>query len=277
MKNRANGGIKARAEDRAAGAGSARKRRMFRQRGIAAVLLAVVPLAWLTGCLYRGGREEPPEAAAVRSLPAVEQAVLAYRAAHGVLPILNSGPDTSLHEKYRIDFRLLKELGYVADIPSSAFENGGYYYFVIVEPEGDLAVKLLDLRVTQAAADLQREVDGHHARTGAWPFGEPMAPGFYGVDFAKLGTPARQAKSVYSSHYLPFLLHESGRVGVHYALDVMLFVERSGAAPEEGADLLPLLVQQSPFVPAASFPYRWIGGEPVPVGGADPHGSANGG
>lgn len=236
-----------------------------RRTGTAFALAALCVLL-LTGCLHRGGQPEQPEQAAVQSLPAVEQAVIAYRDAHGVLPIVDSKPDAPEYEKYRIDFRLLKDGGFLAEIPSSAFERGGHYYYMILDPEDALTVKLLDLRISQPAADLQRLVDSHHARTGEWPAGEPVAPGFAHIDFEALGVPEKQAKSVYSAHYLPYLLHESGRVAIHYALDIMLLLERSGETPEEGSDLARLLVDKTPFVPPACFPYRWSDGEPVPVG-----------
>jgi hypothetical protein len=237
-------------------------------------LAAIVTVVFLTavlasGCLYRGEGKEQSETAAIRSLAAVEQAVLAYRTTHGKFPLLDGDPDALPHERNRIDFRSLRDQGFMQQIPSSAFESGGYYYYVIADAEGSPSVKLLDVRVTQATADLQREVDGYHARTGEWPFGEPAAPGFYAVDFDRLGIRARQAKSVFFAHYLPYVLHESGRVAIHYALDLMLFVQQNGLSPEEGSDLWPLLVEKSPFVPPAAFPYEWRGGEPVPVGPAN--------
>lgn len=237
-------------------------------RALAFLLLGAL-VALLTGCLYRGdqGQGAPPEQAAIQTLPVIAQAVSAYRDAQGVLPIHNSDMDVPLYEKYRVDLRALTDGGFLAEIPAAAFERGGYYYYMIVDPEqADFSVKLLDLRVSQAVADLQRMVDGHLARTGELPLADPVAPGFYTIDFARLGTSAKQAKSVYSSRYLPYMLDESGQVAIHYALDVMLLVQQQETEPVAGADLRRLLMAHAPFIPVAAKPYEWLDGEPVPVG-----------
>lgn len=235
-------------------------------RNLAFLLLVAFATVLLTGCLYRGDQGPPPEQAAILSLPVMEQAVQAYRATHGVLPIHNSAPDAPRHEKYRVDLRALADGGFLAEMPAAAFERGGYYYYMIVDPEeADLSVKLYDIRVSQAVADVQRMVDGYLARTGELPLADPAAPGFYTIDFARLGMEAKQARSVYSSHYLPYLLHESGKVAVHYGLDVMLLLQQHGVEPVEGTDLRQWLVRHTPFIPVASPPYDWLDGQPVPV------------
>lgn len=243
-----------------------RLRKPDRRIGRAALVLAAgLSLLSGSGCLYRSQTDPRPEAAAVQSVADVERVVLAYRQTHGELPVAGGDGGAPAFERKRVDFKKLKDRGFIGQVPASAFESGGYYYYVIVETEGKPAVKLLDVRVTQEAADLKRAVDGYFARTGEWPFGEPVAPGFYAVDFDRLDVSPKQAKSVYSSHYLPYMLHESGRLAIHYALDLMRFVEREGLVPEEGAELWPLVLRRSPFAPAAAYPYRWIGGQPVPV------------
>lgn len=242
-----------------------RKRKQRMTRVLSALLLGIAA-SLLTGCLYRGDQGGQPEQAAIQSLPVIEQAVSAYRATHGVLPIHNSGMDEPLYEKYRVDLRTLTDGGFLAEIPAAAFERGGYYYYMIVDPEEEaFAVKLLDLRVSQAAADLQRLVDGYVARTGELPVSNPVAPDFYTIDFAGLGIAETQAKSVFSPHYLPYLVHESGKVVIHYALDVMLLVQQQGIEPAEGTDLRRLLLDHSPFIPVGSRPYYWLDGQPVPA------------
>lgn len=228
-------------------------------------LLAVFGLMLATGCLYRGDTGEQSISSIVQSLPAVEQAVAAYRSTHGSLPAIEGKTDDSAYGKYRVDFKVLRDGGFLAEIPSGAFERGGYFHYVIVDRKDGPQVKLLDLRVAQAAGDLQRLVDGYSAREGKLPFGEPVAPGFYAVDYGLLGVSLKQAKSVYEPHFLPYILHESGRVGIHYALDLMRLIQANGLSPDNETDLRSLLVERTPFVPVASFPYRWMNGEPVPV------------
>lgn len=217
----------------------------------------------LSGCLYGGTVQGGPSAPG-EYVVLVQNAVETYRARTGVLPIKNSTAETPIYEKYKIDFRKLLDSGLISNIPADAFEGGGTNEYVIVDPEGELKVKLRDLVAAQQIADLQREVDSYRLREGALPAGPEVAPSFYQIDFAKLGRETLQVRSVYSSMFLAVLMHESGKVAIDYGPEIMNALRLEGVEePDPGTDLRDYLVRQSPFVPTDSFPYYWSGGMPT--------------
>ncbi len=226
--------------------------------GVISVLIVVL----LSGCLYSGAGDDNAAPGAYTLL--VQNAVITYQKLTGVLPIHTSDIDTPLYEKYRIDFQKLLAHKLIGAVPGDAFEQGGYYYYMIVNPEDELDVKLLDLRVSQGVADVQRLVNQYRQDKGELPLGRTYAPGFYVLDFEKLGQKQAQMKSVYSDTYLIYLLHESGNVVVDYAPEIMKAVSADQSIdPEQVADLRALLVEQTPMIPVASYPYRWENGVPV--------------
>lgn len=230
----------------------------------AAAVLLLITAALLTGCLYPGNSGGSKTASPGEYLILVENAVLAYKNRTGVLPVHNSRIDTPVYEKYRVDFAELLDYNVISRIPPDAFEAGGNYYYMMVNPDNNLQIKLLDLRVSIAAADIQRLVNDYYQRESAYPFGKPVADQFYVLDFQLLGRKQEQARSVYTGQYLVYLLHESGKVTVDYAPDIMRLLQESGVSPAaEGQDLRHMLVDNSPFVPVNSFPYYWNGEAPI--------------
>ncbi len=89
---------------------------------------------------------------------------------------------------------------------------------------------------------------------------------FFSIDFSKLNMKAEQAQSPYTrSVYLPFIVDETGRVGIDYSVELMKLIERKGLQGklDDKRDLRELLVAESYYVPVRSFPYHWQNGEPM--------------
>lgn len=233
------------------------------RRRFVGVCLCVLACLALPGCLYPGGdgggRTAPGEYVAL-----VQNAVETYRDMRGVLPIKNSTAETPIYEKYKVDFKKLLDSGLISRVPADAFEGGGRYEYVIIDPEGKMQVKLRDLAVAQQIADLQREVDSYRLREGVLPAGPELWPSVHQIDFDRLGIKRLQVPSVYSGVYLAVLLHESGRVFVDYGPDIAIAMRELGIKEADpDTDLRVFLTERSHFVPAASLPYRWKDGEPA--------------
>lgn len=234
-------------------------------------LLAVLTVtAWLlSGCLYQSElqRQANGPAAIREEIYRVQVAVDAFRKDRSLLPIKNSDMTTPLYQKYIIDLHRLVQLQYLSSIPKNAYESGGSYYYVLINPETEPQVKLMDLVAFQTAADVERSAaDFAMKNDGKLPLGTKVAEGFYAVDFKVMKQKPQQIRSMYSNQYLPLLLHESGKAGIDYGLEIMGAIQRSGeTSPMPGEDLRYLLVEDSFFVPVQSFPYVWQNEQPVPV------------
>ncbi|MGF7030463.1 hypothetical protein J2T17_001368 [Paenibacillus mucilaginosus] len=235
-------------------------------------MLRLVPLlllcGLLAGCLYPKELRKQSQAASGEYILIVQNAIDAYKAKTGVLPIKNSSETTPHYEKYPIDFKKL-EGRYLSEVPSNAFEKGGTATYVLVDVETKPTVKMMDIPSFQQVLELQREVDSYKIKNGSLPLGGEAAPGFHQIDYGKLGTAKLEVPSVYTrSMMLPLLLTGEGEVVIDYAPEIMRLIDKEGLAGGLNAqqDLRELLVQKSFFVPARSVAYRWQGGSPVPAG-----------
>lgn len=221
-------------------------------------------LCVLSGCMYpeeqkQGGRNYG------ESVRRVQEAVESYQQDEGLLPILNSEETTPRYEKFVIDLELLRQKGYLDEIPSAAFEKGGSAYFLILDEETDPTVKLMDLVTVQKVNDVQRQVSRYKsAHGGELPAGEELYPGLTAIDSKKAGTAAIKLTSVYSGQPLEFMMDREGNVYADYSFDIMSAISKVGTTPEAGQDLRLELEQASYYVPVKSLPYLWIGGQPVP-------------
>ncbi|UUZ94415.1 hypothetical protein LJK87_07575 [Paenibacillus sp. P25] len=234
--------------------------------GLSAAIILVLMIA-LSGCMYPNELKKQNQIASGEYIVLVQNAIDQYKAKTGVLPIKNSDEMTPLYEKYPIDFSKLRGR-YLSEVPANAFENGGSAMYVLVDAETKPTVKMMDLTSFQQTVELQKQIDDYKARTGESPFGEPVAKGFHFIDFDKLKMKPEQVRSVYSpQQMLPFLLHDSGRVTIDYAPEIMKLIdkEKLQSKLDGSEDLREPLVKESPFVPARSYAYRWQNGTPVPI------------
>jgi len=218
-----------------------------------------------TGCLYPEENNQS-NTSYRESVNRIQSAVDDYQKELGLLPIINADQDIPRYEKFRVDMDKLKRSGYIDEIPSTAFENGGHGYFLIINEESDPTVKVMDLVTVQMANDVQRAVDKYKVGHGnQLPRGEEIYPEVYTVDLTKVGGSSIKLTSVYSNEGLTFMMDTDGQVYVDYGYDIMLAIDKSDLKPQGDEDLRDYLVNNSFFVPVKSLPYIWSNGAPVAI------------
>lgn len=230
-------------------------------------MLSVVTLP-LAGCLYPKDKikQKVPTKEAVRN---VQAAINQYYADHNLLPIQNSAQDVPKYEKFKLDFKKLLTKGYLTVIPSAAFENGGHYYFIVIDEYNTPRVKLMDIVTFQQINDVQAWVKQYvEMNKGVVPKTDMMYPGFYSIDYEIMGRKAPPIRSVFTGAGLSAIVDDNGVVYVDYGLDLMQLIHRkegNPAAANDQTDLREWLVDASDFVPVKSPEYRLVNGEPVAV------------
>lgn len=240
------------------------KRKGLRTKS-SSIVIFILSLGLLSGCLYPDNQRIENQTAVQEYLTTVQNAVDQYHMESGVLPIKNSEMDTPVYEKYEVDFGKLGKR-YISIIPPNAYQKGGTNYYVLIHVEKQPEVKLMDLISFIRVGEIERLVKTYMSKhENTPPKGEMVATHFYRLDFEKLGLENEQIKSVYSNQFLGLIVHDSGKVVIDYAPEIMKIITKRGIASSlnESQDLRTLLVEQSNYVPASSFPYHWINGEPI--------------
>ena len=169
--------------------------------------------------------------------------------------------------KYKIDFPKLQVKGYMSTIPTAAFENGGNYYFLVIDEETQPRVKLLDIVSFQKVNDIQNWVRSHMQSGGELPKEEPMYPGFYQIDYKSMNRTAPDLRSVFSGQTIGALIDDHGIVYINYGIDLMQLIQKNeGILGDDLQNLLrTLLVDASDYVPVKAPMYRLVNGEPQAV------------
>jgi hypothetical protein len=242
---------------------------MWRQ---AAKLLS---LCWfcavMAGCMYPQEMRKENQIATSEYIVVVQNAIDQFQAKTGVLPIKNSEETTPIYEKYSIDFKKLKERSLISNVPANAFENGGSVVYVLVDVETKPAVKMMELASFQQTVEAQKLVNEYKAKNnGQIPKGEAVAPAFYRLDFAKMNKKPILVQSMYTRQVkLPLLMNEEGQVAIDYAEEIMRLIDKKSLQSQlsDKQDLRELLVKEAFFVPARSYAYHWLKGQPTPVMG----------
>lgn len=232
--------------------------------GATAVLLALLTLA-LSGCLYpkENLKQNVPPKEAVRN---VQAAIDQYFNELSLLPIKNSDQTVPKYEKFKIDFAKLQGKGYISSIPTAAFENGGNYYFIVIDEETAPRVKLMDIVTFQKINDVQSWVEQYMDSRGSVPKLNEMYPGYYSIDYESMNKSAPDIRSVFSGVGLSAIVDEAGVVYTDYGIDIMQLKQRNtDLQATEQTDLREWLVDSSDFVPVKSPEYRLRNGEPVAV------------
>lgn len=224
------------------------------------MLLSVLTM----GCMYQSESEQGSQVSYRESVKRIQSAVDDFYKEQSILPIITAGEEIPRYEKYRVDLDKLKNMGYMDEIPKTAFENGGSGYFLIINEEEDPSVKVMDLNTKQQVNDVQLSVNRYKtANNGKLPIGSDIYPGFSTIDLAKTDAKNVNLKSVFSGQETTFMMDESGNVYIDYAFDIMQAIQKESAEPRADEDLRSYLEQASYFVPVKSVPYYWKDQQPV--------------
>ncbi|CDQ19491.1 hypothetical protein SAMN05192559_104282 [Halobacillus karajensis] len=228
-------------------------------------ILLPLPVLLLSGCLYPQNQLAKNQVPNDQQLEIVQNAVDNYQEqTNGRLPIKTKDQDTPIFQKYPIEFSKLRELNLINELPGTSFENGGHYQYVIIHPESNPTVKVLDLRTTEEVRSLQVKVKFYRDNNKYPPFGDFVAPGVYELDYGALGMEEPpMVDSPYSEHQLPVYLDEQGQVYIDYRKDLYTYLRDENHDYKNGEDIRYLLTDHTPFVPAYSTAYTIEDGEPV--------------
>ncbi|SDH40220.1 hypothetical protein [Alteribacillus bidgolensis] len=217
--------------------------------------LGLILLFFLSGCMFPQEKRAENQVPYENQLASVQQAVDQYKQDNSVLPIKTKDEDTPIYQKYVIDFKQLLPR-YMQEPPGNSFENGGFYQYVIINPEEEAEVKVIDLRIMREIQELQREVNNYIKENEYAPIEEPIGPGVYSIDMEKLDY-HRDAKveSPYNETYLPLIINKHGNVLIDYAMDLNIALRENDHNFKKGDDIREILTDHSPIVPVFSVPY----------------------
>ncbi len=226
---------------------------------------AFLIIIFLTGCLYPNSELSKNKVPNKAQLEKVQSAVDTYqKETNGLVPIKTKSSDTPIFQKYLVDFSKLKERNNIAEIPGNAFENGGVYQYVLMTPDENPRVKLIDLRITEAIRDVSVKLEIYRSEHIYPPYGEEVADGVFKIDYKKLNLDDYPyVTSPYSKNNLPIVMDTKGKLYVDYRIDLMNALKEYEHDFKSGEDIRYILANNSPFVPAYSLPYTIHEGEPV--------------
>jgi len=229
------------------------------------LIVLMMMLILLTGCLYPKSELAKNQIPNEQQLEMVQQAVKQYKEeTDGLVPIKTKDSDSPLYEKYLIDFSLLKETQLLSEIPATAYENGGVYQYVILTPDDDPQVKLIDLRTTEKLREINVKLDIYRSKNMYPPFGPQIEKGVYQINYEKLGfTSEPYVVSPFTRNNLPFVMDETGEVFIDYRIDLREALEQYPHDFKENEDIRTILTDNYPFVPAYSLPYTIKNDEPT--------------
>lgn len=185
-------------------------------------------------------------------LQSVQNAVERYQEDNnGLLPIKTRDQDTPIYIKYPIDFSKLVPK-YIPSPPGNAYENGGIFQYVLIDVEDNPTVKLVDLRIAEKIREIKMRI---HSQ-GYPPFSEVIADNVFTLDFSKLGYKNNPyVTSPYTHNNLPFVIDGSGEIYVDYISDLYLALQEGEYSFKTGENIISILAENSPIVPAYSMPY----------------------
>lgn len=223
---------------------------IFRQAKL--FVIASLIFSLLTGCAQQN-LEAAPVFPNERIIAQVQAAIDAYyQDTGGLLPLKNSDADTDIYMKYKIDFNKLVP-DYLMQTPPNAYEKGGIFQYVIINPETEPEVKVIDLRIAETIRTIHLRL-----RSVEYPpYKQQIGKNVFTLDYKKLGfSEAPVVISPFTGNNLPIVITGDGQLVVDYASDLyQRMQERPDFPIEKGADIRWILVEDSAFVPAYSVPY----------------------
>lgn len=231
---------------------------------IAVFMLPIIAVL-LSGCLYPESNLSKNQTPNEDQLRTVQRAVDEFQKANkGLLPIKNRPNETPIFQKYVIDFSKLKEQNFLSTTPGNAFQNGGIYQYMIIYPEKNPTVKLIDLHTTDVVREINTQLNIYRNENLYPPFGEEVAEGVFKVNYEELGIEEPPyVDSPYSQKHLPIVMDIDGELYIDYSADLYEALRKYDHGYTNGEDIRYLLAENTPFVPAYSLPYTVKDGEPV--------------
>ncbi|WP_336786777.1 hypothetical protein [Paenibacillus sp. MMO-177] len=234
---------------------------------LAMLTILILTVLSISGCMYPKSELKQNQAAPKEAVRNVQAAIDQYHSETGMLPMKNSNEDTPVYEKFLVDFAQLKNKGYLSTIPTAAFENGGNYYFLIINEETKPQIKLMNLVTYQQINDIQGWVSEYQKNhDNRLPKGEQAYPGYTYIDYKAMNKKAPDLHSDYSFQTLAAIMDDSGRVYTDYGIDIMQAMQKKGETGiAADTDLRTVLVDSDMFVPVKAPVYHWVNKEPQAV------------
>lgn len=203
----------------------------------------------LTGCMYpedeRAGSNIPPET----DIQNVQMAVENFAEQNdGLLPIKTTS-DTAEYLNYQIEFTKLVP-DFISDIPTTAYENGGTFQYVILDAEENPTVKIADLAIIEELRSLRLRIQGMGEHV---EMGEQVGPNVYQLDLDHYNLAENPTvKSPYTGQELNVYYSGGQEFVVDYRKDIDMMIENEGLEFETGEDVRKVLYEYTPVVPIYS-------------------------
>ncbi|MGG1659639.1 hypothetical protein [Brevibacillus sp. NRS-1366] len=215
----------------------------------------------LSGCLYPDERKAENQVPSTFFLEATQKAIEQFQKDTQVLPIVTKPMETPIFEKYEIDFRKMIPK-YMPDVPGNAFEKGGTYKYVLIDVETKPTARLIHLGAVSTVADVQSAVDRYRNYFNKLPVQSDLGNGYYSIDHSEIGVKVWQVPSTMGNYLLPLVMNAEGKVGIDYGADIANMLRENKVTVQPKTDPRYVLARETMFVPAKSFPYELVDGEP---------------
>ncbi|PLR90287.1 hypothetical protein [Bacillus halotolerans] len=216
-----------------------------------------VAVIFLSGCLYPHERKSSVQATPYQDqLKLVQSAVDEFQKANGgLLPIQTKDMSTPLYQKYPIDFNRLAPR-YMAEPPSTAYESGGDYQYVLVDVENNPTVKLIDVKMAEKIRDIKLRVQMYRQEHKYPPYQDVLARDLFTLDGKKLGeADSLSVTSPISGNSLPLMINGDGEIYADYRTELVSCLKKSKKTFKPGTEIQDIIWEETPFVPAFSVKY----------------------
>lgn len=227
--------------------------------------LMILTTFFLSGCLYpeeRLARNQTPNQVQLESVQSAVDQYIEKKPMN--LPIKTRDQDVPTFRKYPIDFERLKQERIITESPGNSFERGGVYQYVIIHPEENATVKVIDLRTIQEVRDVNMRLTAYRNEHRYPPFKDEIADGVYTIKHKAIGLDDPPTViSPYSGNPLPIVMDVDGKLYIDYRKDLYNALQEHEHDYENGDDIRYLLADHSAVVPAYSLPYTVKDDEPV--------------
>lgn len=212
-------------------------------------ILLMSSVIMLSGCLYPESEKEknnPPREAQIQM---VQTAVEQFQQENdGILPIKTLA-DQREYLEHQIDFTRLTP-NYLSDIPTTAYENGGFYQYVIIDAEDNPTVKVADLRITEEVRSLTTRLNilGNNVELS-----ETIGPNVYQLDLEKYHLESNPTvTSPYTGDSLNVYYNGGREFIVDYRSDAQKIINEKNLSFNTGEDIRSIFYEYTEVVPLYS-------------------------